>query len=179
MFGFMGSGKTTYGKKLAELLDMEFIDLDHYIESREERTIKHIFNSDGEEAFRKIEREALLETLEKDDFVMATGGGTPCFYDNIKKMNRQGLTVYLKLDVRTLVSRLINAKINRPLIWGKSEEELTRYIRKTLHKRNKYYRKAKFVVNAKNLTGKELYKVLSRRLRRKRWMRLSFLRAAF
>ena len=156
LFGFMGSGKSTYGRKLAKKMNHEFIDLDHYIESREKESIKHIFSHQGEDRFREIERECLLEILKKDNYVLATGGGTPCFYDNMKVMNQYGLTIYLKLDIKTLVSRLINAKINRPLIWGKSEKELTDFIKKTLKKRKKYYKKAHLTINAKDLDIRRL-----------------------
>ena len=170
LFGFMGSGKSTYGRKLAKKLNYDFIDLDHYIESKEKQSIKHIFHTQGEDHFRKIEHNTLQEILEEDNYVLATGGGTPCFHNNIRLMNSKGLTIYLKLDIKTLVSRLLNTKINRPLIWGKSEKELTDYIKKTLKKRKKYYKKAHLIVNAKDIDLEALKrKIESKKNKSYRW----------
>ena len=146
----MGCGKTTFGKKTASVLNIPFIDLDDYIEEKEKRTIKHIFETDGEKTFRKIENKSLLEVIHNEKFVLATGGGTPCFFDNLKTMKEHGITLYLELDIKSLVNRLLNAKIYRPLIWGKSVEELTEYVKKTLKSRNVYYKKAHIIINGLN-----------------------------
>jgi shikimate kinase len=151
LFGFMGSGKTTYGKMLAKDLNHPFIDLDEYIEETRNKTIKQIFEFEGEQRFREIEREAMLEIIEKDKFILASGGGTPCFFDNIEIMKKKAITVYLNASVDVLVERLLAAKIHRPLIWGKSKTELQQYIVDTLEKRNPYYKKAHIIVNADDL----------------------------
>jgi shikimate kinase len=157
LFGFMGCGKTTYGKAIAGHFDMEFIDLDDYIEHRENRTIKHIFETDGESKFREIEHIAMQEVLNnKDNIVMAAGGGTPCFYDNLKVMRQHGITIYLKVPVPVLALRLMDAKIYRPLIWGKTEKELTEYIKNTINYRKKFYNQAHIRINAEDLKVKRL-----------------------
>lgn len=151
LFGFMGSGKTTYGKVLAKELKLEFMDLDDYIEKKIGRTIKHIFEVDGEQRFREIEHEALKEIVKKDDFLLATGGGAPCFFDNIEIMKKNGTTVYLETEVNVLANRLFYAKLYRPLIWGKTLSELKIYIEKMLEKRNPYYKKAHIITDGKDL----------------------------
>ncbi len=163
LFGFMGSGKTTVGKQLAKRMKLTFIDLDHYIETNNGKTIKYLFEAYGESHFREIEQNALSEVIRQNDFVLATGGGTPCFYDNIEVMNSKGVTVFLELDKQTLVHRLMNAKIHRPLIWGKTEEELREYIEVTLNQRNPYYQKAQIFADGKDIDLDKLTKKVARR----------------
>ena len=161
-FGFMGSGKTTYGKMFAERMKLQFIDLDDYIEATRNKTIKQIFESEGEAKFRETEREAMLEVLEKDNFILAAGGGTPCFFDNVDFMNKKAITVYLEANIEILVNRLMEAKLYRPLIWGKSKEDLQKYIEETLQKRNPFYRKAHITVNANDLNINSFIRKLNR-----------------
>src|SRR3972149_3269851 len=156
LFGFMGSGKTTYGVKIAQALNYNFIDLDDYLEKKAGRTIKHIFETEGEKKFRELERSVLLEVIKQDNIVVSTGGGTPCFFDNIEVMKKNGVTVYLEADINTLSDRLFNAKIHRPLIWGKSKQELVEYIENSVEQRNKFYKQASIIVDAKNLDIKKL-----------------------
>ncbi len=152
LIGFMASGKTTTGEELARELGYYFIDLDHFIEKKHSQTIKQIFELKGEDHFRLIENDALREVAAFDgDYVISSGGGTSCFYNSVDFMNKTGLTIYLKMDVADLVSRLINSKNDRPLLWGKTKEELTDYIIKVLDERRKYYEKAKITVEAHNL----------------------------
>jgi len=152
LIGFMASGKTTIGEELAKEMGYQFIDLDYYIQKRHLKTIKQIFENKGEDHFRMIESEALREVAAiEGDYVIASGGGTSCFYNSIDFMNKTGLTIYLKMEVAPLVSRLIDSKTDRPLLWGKTKEELTDYILKVLDERKKYYEKAKITIESLNL----------------------------
>ena len=157
LIGFMASGKTTLGEELANELNIPFIDLDHYIEQKEGKSIKELFEIQGEEHFRRIESEALREISALDrDLVIASGGGTSCFYNSVDFMNKVGITIYLKAEVSELLDRLIKSKNNRPLLWGKNEEELNRYIVRVLDERKKYYEKAKITVNISQVNAKML-----------------------
>lgn len=154
--GYMGSGKTTAGKKLAVDLGYEFIDLDHFIESQYQQSIPEIFASKGEGEFRIIEHNALKKVLEKTDAVISCGGGTPCYFNNMELMNGHGITIYLKMSVNALVNRLLNAKEKRPLILGKSEPELHAFITRQLEKREDFYHQAQYTVKGKDLKVEEL-----------------------
>lgn len=143
----MGSGKSTIGKGLAKKLKLQFIDLDTFIEERNFKTIPEIFSSAGEEGFRKVEQHALNEVSEFEDVVVATGGGAPCFFDNMELIKRTGISVYLNGTPRILAERLMNSKTERPLIKGKSKEELIKFIHETLNKRNNWYKQADFEVS--------------------------------
>ena len=143
LIGYMGAGKTTLGRALAKELKIEFIDLDNYIEERLCKSISQIFAEKGEEGFREIERRMLHEAGEFENVIISTGGGTPCFFDNIEYMNRQGATVFLDVPVERLFIRLSIARKKRPLIMGKSDEELRCFIAEQLAKRLPHYSKAK------------------------------------
>jgi shikimate kinase len=142
LIGFMAAGKTTLGKALARDLGLQFVDLDHYIEGRYHCSVSQLFAERGEEAFREIERNMLHEVAEFEDVVISTGGGTPCFFDNIDYMNRQGITVFLEASVDVIFTRLTIARTQRPLVAGKSPDELRAYIRQMLELRMPYYRQA-------------------------------------
>jgi shikimate kinase len=147
LIGFMASGKTTLGLELANELGYQFIDLDNYIEQKQGKTIKAIFELYGEDLFREIENEALREVSKLDgSIVVASGGGTSCFYNSVDFMNKVGVTIYLKAEVSELLARLIDSKTDRPLLWGKSHEELNNYINRVLAERKKYYERAKITV---------------------------------
>lgn len=143
LIGYMGVGKTTIGKLLSKELDVEFIDLDKYIENRYRKTIKEIFFEKGEDKFRIIECEMLREVSTFQNVLISTGGGTPCFFDNMEVMNRQGITVYVKASVEQLVSRLVASKNVRPIIHNKSPKELKQFVTEHLAQRENYYSKAK------------------------------------
>ncbi len=146
LIGYMGCGKSTLGRRLSEFMDLQFIDMDHYIEMRNHKTIPQIFAEEGESEFRKKERKALDELSEFTDTVIATGGGAPCFFDNIDVMNKTGKTIYLNINPAILAERLLKSKTERPLIKGKSKEELIAFIDDTLKKRNQFYKQAKYEI---------------------------------
>ena len=151
LIGYMGAGKTTLGRALAAELGVEFIDLDCYIEERFRKTISQIFAEKGEEEFRNIERRMLHEVGEFENVIISTGGGTPCFFDNIEYMNAQGTTVYLDVPVERLHIRLSIAKGKRPLIKDKNDEELMTFITEQLAKRAPHYSKAQYSFRADRL----------------------------
>lgn len=148
LIGYMGAGKTTVGKELAKRLGLSFIDLDHYIEGRYHRTVSQLFAEKGEEAFRDIERRMLREVAMFEDVLVSTGGGAPCFFDNIDFMNEVGTTVYLKVSADELAKRLEIGKACRPVLKGRAGEELRAFIEESLETRNKYYNKASVIFDA-------------------------------
>ncbi len=160
LIGFMGCGKTTIGKMLAAEYGFEFIDLDTAIELLHEKSIAEIFATEGEERFREIEHETLKTMISNDNFILSTGGGAPCFHDNMSIMNNNGITVYLKLTPQELTDRLYSlpeeSRMKRPLIAGKSPIELYNFITKTLEKREPIYSLAKVTTHAYTMTPEEL-----------------------
>jgi len=156
LIGFMGSGKSALGQTLASDLGLQFIDLDRQIEEKYGRDIPAIFEVEGEKHFRELERQQLSECLEKDDYVLATGGGTPCFYDNMERLNASGTTIYLKLSTDALCDRLSSETEGRPLLQGRRGQELWNYIHETLQEREPYYLQSRFKVKAKDLKPAEL-----------------------
>jgi len=156
LIGFMGSGKTTIGKKLANYLKYEFIDLDKLIESKAGMSIVSYFELYGEGAFRELERDTLQKTEFPENVVIATGGGAPCFGDNIEWMNKNGLVAYLSLSPKALASRLEHSKTDRPLIRHLKGDELIDFISTKLQEREEFYNQAKYVVSASDLTAERL-----------------------
>ena len=142
LVGFMAAGKTTLGKALARDLGLQFVDLDHYIENRYHRSVSQLFADRGEEVFRQIERNMLHEVAEFEDVVISTGGGTPCFFDNMEYMNSKGTTVFLEAAVDVIHTRLTIARVQRPLVKDKTPEELRAYIAHMLEQRMPYYSQA-------------------------------------
>ena len=148
LVGYMGSGKTTAGRHLARHMKLGFIDMDSEIEREAGKNIEDIFANEGEDYFRRIEHEYLKKVILDDDIVISTGGGTPCFLDNMDIMNNSGGSVYFRMSVETLVSRLIKAKNKRPLIKDLNEIDLRYFIASNLEKREPFYNKAHYIVNA-------------------------------
>lgn len=165
LIGYMGAGKTTVGKALAKELHMPFYDLDWYIESRMHKTVKAIFDERGEAGFRKIEHNMLHEVAEFEDIIISCGGGTPCFFDNIDYMNRQGETVYLKATPEVLYGHLKMGKTIRPLLLNKTADEVQVFIREQLAQRESYYSKAKYVLDVNLLDDYEKIKISVEQLR--------------
>lgn len=148
LVGYMGCGKTTTGKRIAKKYGLGFIDLDQYIEKRFFKTIPQIFAERGEDGFRKLEHNMLEEVSAFEDVIISTGGGAACFYDNMDLMNASGETVYLKASAKGLFDYLKSAKQNRPLLQGKSDEELLQFITEALTQREPFYLKAKHYVDS-------------------------------
>lgn len=161
----MGAGKTTVGKALAKELGVPFYDLDWYIESRMRKTVAQIFAEKGEEGFRKIEHSMLHEIAEFEDVIVSCGGGTPCFFDNIDYMNQQGPVVYLKAEPEVLYKHLVMSKNDRPLLRGKSSEELITFIREQLEKREPFYSKAQYTLDVSLLDNYEKIKISVSKIR--------------
>ena len=155
LIGYMGAGKTTVGHQLAKVLGVQFYDLDWYIEMRFHRSVAQIFEEKGEEGFREMERNMLHEVAEFENIVISCGGGTPCFYDNIDYMNSLCTTVYLRADAETLATHLKMGRSVRPLIQGKSPEELEAYISENLNEREPYYMKAQYIFPLQKLVTRE------------------------
>jgi len=160
LLGYMGSGKSLVGKTLASKLSFPFIDLDSYIEHIEQKTISDIFSSKGEIYFRKVEKKYLTNIIEtKNNYVLATGGGTPCYANNMKLLlnNDSIITIYLKTDLEILVDRLFIEKENRPLISHiGSKSVLSDFIRKHLFERMHFYNQATIIVNTKRNKPEEI-----------------------
>ena len=151
----MGAGKTTAGRELAKKMGLDFIDLDHFIQARYQKTVGQLFQESGEEGFRNIERNILHEVGEFEDVVISAGGGTPCFFDNMEYMNTVGTTVYLKASPEALSARLNTCKDKRPLIKDKNEEELYTFVCETLNKREPFYMQATVVFEMEELISRE------------------------
>lgn len=143
--GFPGAGKSTIGKRLAEKLDMTFVDLDLYVEEKYHTAIPLLFQRYGESAFRTLESVALEEVLTIKNAVIAVGGGTPCFHDNMTKINANAFSIYLQLNENEIVDHLLHSKKKRPLTNHLSEPELREYVHKTLAIREPFYLQAQQV----------------------------------
>ena len=159
LIGYMGAGKTTVGKALAKELGIIFYDLDWYIENRMRKSIAQIFEERGEEGFRKIEDNMLHEVAEFENVIISCGGGTPCFFDNMDYLNQQGQVVYLKADPEVLYKHLAMSKNDRPLLRGKSHEQLITFIREQLEKREPYYTKAKYILDVSLMDNYEKIRI--------------------
>lgn len=149
--GFMGAGKTTFGNALAKELKVPFYDLDWFIERRYKKSISELFAESGEQSFRDIEKDMLHEVGEMDNVVIACGGSTPLFFDNMDYMLKKGQTLYLKVSNVILFKRLKEAKDTRPLIANKSDEELKEFILSEVERREKGYLRAEFIFSGDRL----------------------------
>lgn len=160
LVGFMGSGKSTAGKKLAAALRYRFVDLDNMIEEETGLSIAAIFREKGEESFRISEMEILRMAGRLKDTVISCGGGTPCFHDNMEFMNSTGLTIYLEMTPVQLKSRLSSATSKRPLVESLEGDELMKYITDTLADREHYYLRSKIVIDGFSLDTAGLTKLV-------------------
>jgi shikimate kinase len=148
LIGFMGSGKTHRGKQLAAQLKIPFYDLDEVIASKESKSIAEIFAGSGEEAFRVKEREVLESLIDENpSMVLSCGGGTPCFFNNIEKMKKYGVVVWLNTHVEILLERLKKEKQSRPLIKNISDDELRTFVNRKLNERKMYYEQADVMID--------------------------------
>lgn len=149
--GYMGAGKTTLGKAFARKLNLPFVDLDWYMEERFHKTVSELFAERGEAGFRELEKNMLHEVGAFENVVISTGGGAPCFFDNMDFMNRNGKTVFLNVHPDVLFRRLRMAKQQRPILQNKQDDELKEFIVSALEKRAPFYRQAQYVFNADEL----------------------------
>ena len=155
LVGYMGAGKTSVGRSLALRLNLNYIDTDQFIEKRYHKKVSDIFASEGEERFREIERRILLEVSEFEDIVIATGGGLPCFNDNMTIMNNKGITIYLDVPVEELAARLRTSKNIRPVLKKRTGSELIDFINESLSVRQSFYEQAKIWFRAGNMYTKD------------------------
>lgn len=152
LIGFMGSGKSYWGRRLSQKLGIPFFDLDEQVTAHAGKPIPEIFASEGEEQFRLVEKETLYIISEShDSFVMACGGGTPCFFNNIEYMNASGITVWINPAAQVLFDRLVHEKPGRPLIRDLSDEQLRSFIGRKYADRRIYYEQATITVEEEPL----------------------------
>ncbi len=158
LVGYMASGKSTIGKLISESLNLPFYDLDHLIETDLNLKVNEIFEQKGELFFRKKEREILMEFLNTTDtYVLALGGGTPCYYDNFELYKSSTIhSVYLKASVATLLERLKSEKVSRPLVSRLNEEELQEFVAKHLFERSYFYHQVETVISIDNKSASEI-----------------------
>ena len=161
LVGFMGSGKSSAGKKLANLLHFDFFDTDAEIERMTGKTVPQIFETDGEDFFREKERAVITELSQKTNIVVAVGGGTPGFFDNMQRMNETGLTIYLQATPKMLKQRILRRKHQRPLLKNIPDDELETHIAHLLRQRETDYQKCQITVEAFNITAKKILENIS------------------
>ena len=159
LIGLMGSGKTYWAKKIAAALHWKFADLDGFIEEREQMSITEIFGRFGENHFRLLEKKYLEELSRENKIVVAAGGGTPCFHNNMEVMNKTGETWYLKVEPALAAQRLKDISRERPLLKNKTGKELAQFLTSQLQRRERFYLQAKHIVEEEKLDGKKLTEV--------------------
>lgn len=162
LIGMMGSGKTFWTKKIAKWIKSAGYDLDDLIEMTEEKTISEIFEEDGEDYFRKLEAKILRWFTEKKKYVLAAGGGTPCFHENMNWMKKEGVVIWLDESVEVLVQRLAAEKAHRPLIAHLSNEEIAQFIQQKLVERHAYYQQANYRLTSDQITEAGLKKLIQK-----------------
>ena len=160
--GFPGSGKTFLGKVAAHQLQIPFFDTDDLVAAETGKSVAEIFKVNGEEFFRKKESEVLRSLASKRKGIIAVGGGTPCYNDNMEWMNGNGITLYLEATAAFLYHRLVKEKKSRPLISELSDIELMIYITETLVARSPFYKQAQVTLNAETLTPGKLVSAITK-----------------
>ena len=160
--GFMGSGKTFWGKIWAKENHLKFFDLDEQIEKKLGQSVAKIFEKKGEEYFREMERYVLRKFSQKNNFILACGGGTPCFFDNLIWMNEEGITVYLQSPPKEILDRIINETIERPLLKKLNQSELLFFIEQKLKEREPFYKQAKHILYTNLITIDSLSEIISK-----------------
>lgn len=161
LIGFMGSGKSTLGKKLALKLGYHFVDIDKVIEAEIKISIAEYFQKNGENAFRQLENSMMKSIDLPENVVVATGGGAPCFFDNLAWMNQNGVTLYLSLSPKALVKRLENGIGQRPVLQNLSGQELEEFISVRLKEREEYYQQAKLTIKGPDQTAEKVIEILT------------------
>lgn len=153
LIGFMGTGKTHWGRLLSEKTGLRFFDLDEQIVNVADKTINEIFAEKGEEAFRLLEKETLHIISEShESFIMACGGGTPCFFNNIVYMKEQGTVVWINTSPQTIFERLLKEKENRPLLRELTDDQMRNFIAKKIADRRIYYEQAQVTIDEETIT---------------------------
>lgn len=165
IIGYMGAGKTTVGNALSRQLGIPFYDLDWYIETRMHKSVAQIFEEKGEEGFRKIEYNMLHEVAEFENVIISTGGGTPCFFDNMDYLNQQGDTIYLKATPEVLYAHLKMGRTVRPLLLNKTPEQMQAFISEQLSLREPFYSKARHTLDVNLLDNYDKIKTSVERIR--------------
>jgi len=151
LLGFMGAGKSYWGRKIANNIGWSFIDLDATIEKGEGISINSIFDTKGAQVFRNLEQQYLHRLANETKTIVALGGGTPCFFDNMNWINQQGRSVYLNIPTTVLVNRLLEDHADRPLLKGKSEEEIMAFVEQKIAERRPYYEQAQYQLSKPTL----------------------------
>ena len=162
LLGMMGTGKSYWAQRLADKTGMDWIDLDQEIEKNTAMTISEIFSSCGETYFREREKETLHQLTAYDDLIIATGGGTPCFYDNMQWMNDHGITIWIDEDIETLAARLKKEKEHRPLIRDLSDEALHDFLAEKLNQRAPYYAAAQYHLHGNTISDSSFAEILTK-----------------
>ncbi len=161
LIGMMGSGKSYWAQQLATQYHTNWMDLDAEIEKETSQTIKEIFETAGEAQFRLIERNALHNLAAHQNIIIATGGGTPCFHNNMQWMNEQGITIWIDEPIPVLVKRLIPERSHRPLIKNLSDGELATFLEKKLAERKPFYSQAKHTINSTTVKTDTLHHLIN------------------
>jgi shikimate kinase len=161
LIGFMGSGKSFWGKRWAEKYGYDFFDLDEQVERREQRSITDIFDKSGEDIFRLLETKTLRDMLRYDNCIISCGGGTPCFHDNMQWMNEKGCTVYLSAAPAFLYENILREKDSRPLVKTVNQAELLFFTEQKLKQRLPFYERAAITLPAEELTDECFEKILT------------------
>ena len=160
LIGFSGAGKSTIAKKIAAHFHFSVLDTDEMLEEKYHISVFNIFEKYGEETFRQLEYNTLIEALQQENVVIATGGGTPCFFDAMKLINEAAISVYVEMAPKSLVQRLLHAKKARPLTKNKTEEALFSYVTEQLIQREPFYKQAHFTVKGESCNLQELIELL-------------------
>lgn len=161
LVGFMGTGKTHWGKLWAEKIHYVFVDLDDVIEAAEHSSVHDIFENKGEDYFRRKEAEALRQMLQKENTIISCGGGTPCFFDNMEWMNAHGTTVLLNSGAGYIMENIKKQSGQRPLLKGMNDEEMLTFIESKLKERNPFYTKASITLDAQTASVNSIDQIIS------------------
>ena len=161
LIGYMCSGKSTVGKRLAKRLNYDFIDLDDFFEENYHISIEDFFEKYNEEAYRKLENKLLNDLLKFDNVVISTGGGTPCFYDNMEIIKNNGVSIYLKMHEKSLETRILNSKKTRPVLKHVRKENLKEFIKNQIKEREEYYLKATYIIKGESVDYDEIERMLA------------------
>ena len=163
LIGYMAAGKTFLGEQLAQQFDLPFIDLDTVLEEQSlNMSIAKFIATKGELAFRRNERDALLDILNSSDaFVLSMGGGTPCYFDNMNMLNEATTTLYLNTSIRTIVGRLIESREHRPMVSHLNDDEVQEFVAKHLFERRPFYNLAKLMLNEEHHNVDAIIKLLN------------------